>query len=43
MRLRSDIVLHVHPPFSFVLADGSTAVTGRPGELALRVNYRLSE
>ena len=42
-RQRGDIVLHVHPPFSSAVADGSTAVTGRPGDRELGVNHRLSE
>jgi hypothetical protein len=42
-RQRGDIVLHVHPPPSFAVADGSTAVTGRPGDRALGVDHRLSE
>jgi hypothetical protein len=43
MRLRSDIVLHVHPPSPFEFARDSTAVTGRQGERALASTHRLSE
>jgi hypothetical protein len=38
MRLRSDIVLDVHPPSPSGLAGGSMAVTGREGERSLGAN-----
>jgi hypothetical protein len=38
MRLRSDIVLDVHPPSPSGLTGGSTAATGREGERSLGAN-----